>query len=127
MKQMKQTKSKKVGVRIASNKAKILSVWNESDGNVSKVCKLVNIGRKTFYRWIEQDEDFAKAIIEKEGLLHDEVKERLIQEIRKNNMTAIIFYLRRRHPDFLDRPSNLAQMNVEGNVKVKIIDYSKVE
>lgn len=41
---------------------KIVSLMEEDTYTVTEICKIMNIGRKTYYRWLQQDEEFRKAI-----------------------------------------------------------------
>lgn len=67
-------------------------------------CQKVGIGRATFYRWLKEDREFAKqaqeAINEGSGLVSDVAESQLISAIKDKNMTAIIFWLKNRHPEY---------------------------
>lgn len=103
-------------------KAKVVELWRETRGHISNICRAAGISRQTFYTWLKQDKDFANAVIEAEQELNDDVRDALIQKIADGDMTAIIFYLRKRHPDFMDRPSTAVQINFN-----KIIQDEKEE
>lgn len=71
---------------------------------VQATCKKLGIARQTFYRHIEEDEQFAKdvknAIKEAVIEMNDECENRVIQKIRNDDAGMIKFWLRYRHPDY---------------------------
>ena len=75
---------------------------------VLSVCSRVNIARSTFYRWKEEDLAFSNAIDEAiengRSTINDLAVNQLIMNIKNNNMTAIIFWLKHNHRDFDNRP-----------------------
>lgn len=42
----------------ADNKKKAIQYFRDLDGNVSAVCRVMNIHRSTFYDWCNTDDDF---------------------------------------------------------------------
>lgn len=69
---------------------------------------------------MRDDPDFAKGIVDAEYELNDDVREALIHQIADGNMTAIIFYLKNRHPDF--KPQSFMGMEFKkGDESVRII------
>jgi len=65
---------------------------------VEIACEKIGIGRATYYRWREEDEEFAKladeAITEGNSLVNDMAESQLMSVIRDKNLTAIIFGLK---------------------------------
>jgi hypothetical protein len=88
-------------------------------GNVTAVCKEVGIGRKTFYRILEEDEEWRKEVeeIREEGkqTMDDFTEGKLFELIREGNVATIIFYLKTRHPDY--KPKLITE--IEGKLKVE--------
>jgi len=68
------------------------------------VCQKTGISRATFYRWREKDKNFREKsdIALKEGvsLINDLAESQLISAIKDKNMTAIIFWLKNRNPNY---------------------------
>lgn len=68
------------------------------------VCNKIGIGRTTFYRMREQDPDFAKkadgALLEGTKFVSDAAESQLLNAIREGNLTAVIFWLKNKHPDY---------------------------
>ena len=63
--------------------------------NISKACEAANISRKTYYRWIEDEEFKDQVEATKEGLI-DHVEHQLLTQIDNGDTTAIIFFLKTR-------------------------------
>jgi len=103
----------KMGIK----KAQVIELWRSTRGHITNMCSAAGINRTTFYNWIKKDKDFALAIIEAEQELNDDIREVLIHKAGDGDLGAIIFYLKKRHPDFLDRP-NLTQVNIDMNLEI---------
>ena len=91
----------------AIQKAKLVELWVETRGHVSNMCRSVGIERKTFYQWLKDDKEFNQAIQDSEWDLHDDVRDALIQKIADGSSTDIQFYLKKRHPDFMDKNGDI--------------------
>lgn len=68
---------------------------------VQVACQKTGISRATYYRWRKDDPVFAEsaeqALTESAALINDMAESQLIQAIKAQNMTAIIFWLKHRH------------------------------
>jgi len=75
-------------------KADFLIAFKEKAGNISKACDAVNIGRRTYYNWLESDPDFAQVVEDvNEGLI-DWSEDALKLRIQAGDTTAVIFHLK---------------------------------
>lgn len=92
-------------------KQRFIDIFQKNYGNITQTCRAVGIDRKTYYNWLKNDKSFAERIADCEADLNDEIRQVLIQKAAEGDMTAVIFYLRRRHPDFKDNPTVLIQQN----------------
>lgn len=92
-------------------KERFVQYYRESRGHISNCAKAVHISRQTYYTWLESDEWFLKQIQEAEMELNDDMRDALITQGGDGNLGAIIFYLKKRHPDFKDTPQTLLQVN----------------
>jgi hypothetical protein len=92
-------------------KARAIELWRETHGHITNICKAIDVERKTFYTWMKNDPTFSTALFDSEQELNDDIREALIQKCADGDMTAIIFYLKNRHPDYLQRPQTLVQVN----------------
>ncbi len=74
---------------------------------VEVACKQAGVPRSTYYRWRKDDEAFAEqcdeTIEQSAGLINDMAESQLIQAIKGQNMTAIIFWLKHHHPVYETR------------------------
>ncbi|MDD5145196.1 MAG: phBC6A51 family helix-turn-helix protein [Candidatus Pacebacteria bacterium] len=70
-------------------------------------CEKAGIGRATYYRWRNEDKEFAqeadKALTEGSLLINDMAESQLLSSIKDKNMTAIIFWLKHHHKAYTDR------------------------
>ena len=63
--------------------------------NISRTCRQINVSRKTYYNWIDDDKDFEIEVQSaKEGLIDDLESEIYNQIFNKHNVVATIFALK---------------------------------
>lgn len=74
---------------------------------VEAACRQISLPRATYYRWRKDDEAFAKAcdeaIEQSAGKINDLAESQLINAIKEQNMTAIIFWLKHHHHNYRNR------------------------
>ena len=75
-------------------KKALIDALHESLGIVTTACKAVGVDRATYYRYINDDPQFAKEAKEVENTALDFVESQLYKQIRAENITAIIFYMK---------------------------------
>lgn len=75
-------------------KKRMLHALESSLGVVSYACAVAEVSRSTYYSWMEMDEVFAKKVEEVTEFQLDYVENRLLQNIRKEDVASIIFYLK---------------------------------
>jgi hypothetical protein len=89
--------------RIAKEKTKLIAQLKKNPA-LSIACQNVGIGRRTYYRWRQEDPAFAaeseSAIRDAIALRNDFVESKLLVGIREGDMRAIQFWLRHHHPDY---------------------------
>jgi len=95
-------------------KKQFLSLWRDTHGNITECSRASRISRRTYYEWLQTDKEFVELLAECEAELNDEMRKALIEKGADGDLGAIIFYLRKRHPDFQDRP-NLTAIKLEGD------------
>lgn len=82
---------------------------------VEAACKQCGLPRATYYRWRKEDEAFAEAcdeaIEQSAGMVNDLAETQLIQAIKQQNMTAIVFWLKHHHPAYENR------VKLDGHIK----------
>lgn len=81
-------------------------------------CEKVSVGRATFYRWRKDDKEFSEnvemALNDGAYLVSDMAESKLISAIKKENLGAIIFWLKNHHPKYrtkLDLNANIRNLD----------------
>jgi hypothetical protein len=95
----------------ALKKEKFIEAYKQTNGNITDSASIAGINRGTYYLWLDKDEQFAMQILDSEANLNDEIRQVLISKAAEGDMTAVIFYLKNRHPDFKQQPNVLIQQN----------------
>ncbi len=74
---------------------------------VQVVCEKIGLARTTFYRWKENDEVFAEAVdkatYDGRHLINDFAESQLLNAIKNNNLTAIIYWLNHNHKNYANK------------------------
>lgn len=74
---------------------------------IQVACEKIGISRSTYYRWCEQDSEFAKnaEASQSEGLafVNDMAESQLLSAIRNQNLTAVMYWLNHRHKAYSNR------------------------
>lgn len=77
----------------------------------------VGISRSTFYRWKEEDKEFAKeadqALVEGVALVNDMAESQLLSAIRDRNISAIFYWLNHRHSAYSNKLEITAKVKDE--------------
>jgi hypothetical protein len=110
------------------NKKAILDALEKSLGVVTTAVKLVGISRSTFYKWIEEDQDFAKKVKDIENITLDFVESQLHKQIRDGNTPSTIFYLKtkgkkRGYVERSELDLSSGDDPVKINVNIKGVEY----
>lgn len=105
-------------------KEKFIETYKATMGNITESASVAGIARGTYYNWLEADSDFALQILDSEADLNDSIRQVLIEKAGSGDMTAVIFYLKNRHPDFKqkEQPATLVQINNYKDVVKEIND-----
>jgi hypothetical protein len=97
---------KAITKRLTRDKSKILADLKQVP-IISVACQKSGIGRSSFYRWKSEDKLFSKkvnkALQEGKQLINDLAESQLINAIKDQNMTGIIYWLRNNHPGYADK------------------------
>ena len=78
--------------KIEQTKKALLEALEKTLGIVTTACKIVGVQRGTFYRYYNEDKDFAKAVKDVENITFDFVESQLHKQIKDNNTASTIFY-----------------------------------
>ena len=63
-------------------------------GIVANACEVVGVSRGTFYKWYKEDEEFKAQVDDINEATLDFVESKLLENIKKGEVTSIIFYLK---------------------------------
>ncbi len=87
---------------------------------IQVVCEKVGIARATYYRWKQEDEEFARladeALVEGSGLVNDIAESQFMSAIKNQNLTAIIFWLKHHHPTYATKVEVTARLKADNEV-----------
>jgi ACT domain-containing protein len=87
---------------------------------IEVACKQADIPRSTYYRWRKEDQEFEVACVEaiEQGasLINDLAESQLISAIKDKNITAILYWLKHRHPAYTSRLELSGTLNHEAEV-----------
>ena len=77
-------------------KRAFIETFKKTFGNISQTCKVLDMDRSTYYKWLKEDEDFKIEIesVEPKELFLDFTESKLVEKINTGDTTAIIFTLK---------------------------------
>lgn len=76
------------------SKKRVLKALEASLGIVTTACKEAQVGRTTFYGWLESDASFAAAVQDIEEVALDYAESQLFKQMKGGSASAIIFFLK---------------------------------
>ena len=113
---MKEKQRQTVNARIKKEKVKFLEIL-EKNPVIQIALERSGISKATFYRWKDNDKEFAKkvedALNEGNSLITDIAIAQLIKSIKENNLGAIKFWLQNHSPEYTDKLHITAEMEQE--------------
>lgn len=77
-----------------TRKKAMIEALERSLGVVTSACKNVGISRETHYRWMREDDQYKKDVLELENVALDYAETQLHKQIKGGNTSATIFYLK---------------------------------
>lgn len=90
---------------------------------VQIICERLEIGRTTFYRWKRQDAKFSdncnRAMEEGLSLVNDLAESQLINAMKNQNLTAVMYWLNHRHNSYRNK------LELSGNLEVQKDELTK--
>ena len=108
-------------------KESILKALEKSLGIVTVACKKTEIPRSTFYKWLNEDEDFAREVKDIENIALDFAESQLHKQISENSTSATIFYLKTKGKKrgYIERQEITGADGVPTNFQIEIIDKTE--
>lgn len=79
-----------------NRKQNLLAALREARGIVSVACARAGVARRTFYNWLDTDEDFKLSVEDVNEEAVDFVEGKLMERIEGGAERSIIFYLKTR-------------------------------
>lgn len=120
----KRKKSTTIERRVALRKKNLLKALEQTMGHVAQACNNANCSRKTYYLYIQEDEEFAQNVYDLKESLIDDAETELRKLIKEGDRTAIIFFLKTQAKDrgYVER-SELAGVKDKPVFTVNLNDY----
>ena len=108
-------------------KESILKALEQSLGVVTMACKKADVPRSTFYKWMNEDEDFAKSVKDIENIALDFAESQLHKQISETSTSATIFYLKPKGKKrgYIERQEITGADGMPNNFQIEIIDKTE--
>ena len=109
-------------------KEAMLQALENSLGVVTVACKQSATPRSTYYKWLKEDEDFAKSVKEIENIALDFAESQLHSQMKDGNTSATIFYLKTKGKKrgYIERSEldlSSGDEPIKINVNIKGVEY----
>jgi hypothetical protein len=72
----------------------IIAALEQSLGVITTACKKADVPRSTFYKWYNEDQQFKSEVDDIQEITLDFAESQLFKQIKENNTTATIFFLK---------------------------------
>lgn len=94
--------------QVQQNKKALIEALELSLGIVTSACRAAKLDRTTFYRYVNDDPDFAKAVGDISNVALDAVEGALFRQIQADVPASTIFYLKTKGKDrgYVERIEN---------------------
>lgn len=98
-----------------TKKKAMIKAMEKSMGIVTQACKLADISRETFYRWMRNDDEFKELVTQASEHAKDFVETKLYEQISEGNVASIIFYMKTKCKDrgYVERTEHSIQQFIE--------------
>ena len=113
---------------VHDKKEKLLEALKETQGLIYHACKKAgNISRSTYYRYMKEDKEFAKAVEDIQQAQIDYVEGQLIKNISDGKETSIIFYLKSKARDrgYAEKVDITSGGKALTDLTIKVIDTGR--
>lgn len=80
--------------KVGHNKKMLIAALEESLGIVTMACKSCGVSRSSYYEYYNADSEFKDEVDDIENIAIDFVESKLFSQIKENNPTSTIFYLK---------------------------------
>ena len=79
---------------LTQRKRAFLTALEKGRGIIAYACKATKVPRSTYYKWMKIDGEFAERVRDISEVTIDTVESSLLNRIKKEDTTAIIFFLK---------------------------------
>ena len=109
------------------HKKAIIEALEKHLGIVTTACRIVGVGRTTFYGWLKDDEEFAKQVEDIQNVALDFAETQLHKQIGDGNTSATIFYLKTKGKGrgFVERQEITGANGMPTNFQIEIIENTE--
>ena len=104
-------------------KKKLIEAMEESLGVIKTACKSCKCSRQSFYNFLTDDKEFAKAIEQGKRTSHDFVRSMLIENIKDKKESSIFFYMKTQM-NWIEK-SRLDVTSNEESISIPLINWVK--
>ena len=93
----------------------------EAEGYATKAAALLGVSRTSFYNYLKKYATAQQALADTREKRHEWVESKLMQQIKNDNLTAIIFYLKTqaKHLGYVERQ----EFRHEGKVDLTVVNW----
>jgi len=108
-------------------KETLLKALEQSLGVVTVACRKSDTPRSTYYKWLKEDEVFARDVKDIENVALDFAESQLHKQISANSTAATIFYLKTKGKQrgYVERQEITGAEGMPTNFQIEIIDSIK--
>ena len=108
-------------------KESLLKALEKSLGIVTVACRNAQIHRSTFYKWLNEDEVFAKQVHDIDNIALDFAESHLHEQIKNSSTAATIFYLKTKGKKrgYIERQEITGVDGMPNNFQIEIIDKTE--
>mgnify|MGYP003633457038 FL=1 len=108
-------------------KESLLAALEQSLGVVTVACREAHIPRSTYYKWLNEDREFADQVADIENVALDFAESKLHNQISDNNTSATIFYLKTKGKNrgYVERQEITGAEGMPTNFQIEIIGSTK--
>lgn len=98
----------------AQKKKRFIKAYASRLCNVSKACEVVGISRTTYYKWVDKDDKFKKALKDAEEDFFDSLESTMYAKAIKDQDTTMLIWLSKtkmKHRGYVERQEQEVSIN----------------
>jgi len=108
--------------RTTEAKKRFLGYLRETMGIISIACAQTGVSRGAYYKWVNQDPEFAAEVDEIMQEQLGEVEDKLLMATMRSEPWAIMFLLKNKHPAYIPKQANFNRNVPPGKTLEDLID-----